>query len=154
MQIRGDCTNKSIMCQSASIVSRTFCRGCRHVARKAVQPPTTRSVAARNNKARGAAKGMSKHNPKAFQKPVQHVPRPSKIKVPEFLGRQNLPRRRPRQGKGGPRPTTKDPISCHPRAAQEGPRAVQERPKASQTRPNFAGLKPRVCCLGLSLIHI
>ena len=127
MQIRGCCTNKSIMCQSASIVSRTFCRGCRHVARKAVQPPTTRSVAARNNQARGAAKGMSKHNAQAFQKPVQHVPRPSKIEVLEVLGKQNSPRRRPRQDKGGPRATKKDP-----RAAQEGPRAIQERPKARQ----------------------
>ena len=127
MQIRGYCTNKSIMCQSASIVSRTFCRGCRHVARKAVQPPTTRSVAARNNKARGAAKGMSKHNPKAFQQLGQHVPGPSKMKVPEVLGRQDSPQRRPRQDKGGPRATKKDP-----RAAQEGPRAIQERPKARQ----------------------
>ena len=127
MQIRGCCTNKSIMCQSASIVSRTFCRGCRHVARKAVQPPTTRSMAARNNKARCATKGMSKHNPQAFQNPVQHVPRPSKIKVPEVLGKQHSPRRRPRQGKGGSKASKKDP-----RVAQEGPRAVQERPKARQ----------------------
>ena len=109
MRTRGYCANKSIMCQSASIVSRRFCRGCRHVARKAVQLPTTRSVAARNNKARGTAKGMSKHNPKAFQQPVQHVPRPSKIEVLEVLGKQNSPRRRPRQGKGGPRAAKKDP---------------------------------------------
>ena len=41
MQIRGDCTNKNIMCQSASIVSRMLCRGRKHVARKALQSPTT-----------------------------------------------------------------------------------------------------------------
>ena len=88
-------------------------------------------VAARNNKARDAAKGMPKHSSKALQKPAQHVSRPSKIEVGEGLGRQNSPKRRPRRGKRGPRASKKDP-----RAAKEAPkrvpRAAQERPRAGQ----------------------
>ena len=41
MQVRGYCTNKNMTCQSASIVSRMLCRGRKHVARKALQSPTT-----------------------------------------------------------------------------------------------------------------
>ena len=97
-QMKALCAKVRALCQERPAEGAGM--WCRHVARKAVQPPTTRSMATRKNKARCAAKGHVQTQPqKAFQKPVHHVPRLSKIKVPEVLGRQNSPRRRPRQSK-------------------------------------------------------
>ena len=141
--MRGYCTNNNIMCQSASIVSRMLCRGCRHVSRKALQSPTTRSVTTTNKKARGTAKGMSKHNSKACPKPGRHVPKPSKIKVRVDLGRQKIVPETSRQGTGRPRAPTKDP-----RAAQEAAKAAREPPttgeKPAKGRPKCAREGPRL----------
>ena len=124
------------MCQSASIVSRMLCRGCRHVSRKALQSPTTRSVTTTNKKARGTAKGMSKHNSKACPQPGRHAPKPSKIKVRVDLGRQKIVPETSPTRHGTPTSAHKGPKS-RPRSGQGGPRAAHDRPKASQGAPEM-----------------
>ena len=90
------------------------------------------------NEAQGAAKGMPKHAPEAFQNPARHVPKPSKIEARSALGRRNAPKRRQKSAKRRPRGS-----KTRPRAPKKCPRGPKRRPRASRSWPRAAQDGPR-----------
>ena len=88
-------------------------------------------VAARNNKARDAAKGMAKHSSKALQKPSPARPQTLQNRGWGGPGEAKFAQEASETRKERPTSVQEGPKSCL-RSAQESPRAAQERPRAGQ----------------------